>query len=102
MNNLLDKLIKLDKEAQKLDEEIREQCESLEADIQSEAEKIKEKHMKAAEETIKKETVTLRNNAEASWNKSCGKYEVARKNLEDSFNKNFDRWVDMVVSDVLK
>lgn len=101
MNNLLKKLVEIDKEAQAIDNELKKEKDNLEADIQKEVHATHEKHMSQAKQTIDENVAELRNEAENQWKENCVKFEASRNNLEQQFNENFDKWVDNIVADVL-
>lgn len=101
MNNLLKKLVDIDKEAQAIDNELRKEKENLEVDIQKEVQATKERYMAQAQQEIDSKVAVMKKNAETQWNENCKKYDISRSNLENNFNANLDKWVDTIVADTL-
>lgn len=101
MNDLLKKLVDIDKKAQATDEEIRLKKENLDADIQQETEAIRTKYMDEAKKKVEAETESIKRNAEIQWTENVKNYEETRLKLEKEFNDNFDKWVNSIVADVI-
>lgn len=101
MNNLLKKLVDIDKEAQAIDNELKKEKDNLEAEIQKEVQATRERYMAQAQQTVDEKITVMKDDAEKQWKDNCGKYETSRNNLQNQFNENFDKWVDNIVADVL-
>ena len=101
MNNLLKKLVEIDKEAQAIDNELKKEKDNLESEIQKEVQATREKYMTQAQQTVEDKTILIREDAEIQWKRNCEKYDVSRSNLEKQFNENIDKWVDNIVANVI-
>jgi len=101
MNDLLKKLVEIDKEAQAIDNELKKEKDNLEAEIQKEIQHTQEKYMSQAKLTLDEKVSELRAVAENQWKENQEKQQILRSNLEKQFEENSEKWVNSIVSDVL-
>lgn len=101
MNDLIKKLIDIDKKAQTLDADATKVKENLENDIKKEASAIEDKYMAEAENIIDKEVSLIKTKYENEWEVEEKQRNAILEKLNNNFNNNCDKWVDKIVSDIL-
>jgi hypothetical protein len=101
MDDMLQKIIDMDKKAQKLDEKNQNKKENLEKEILEIKQNIYDEYMEKAKVTAKENEEEIIKAAEDKWNKDeATRAEVMNKLVLD-FEKNQDKWVDTIVERVL-
>lgn len=101
MKDMIQKIVEMDKKAQKLDEKNKNQKENLEKEIQTLTEEIYNEHMATAKETAENNKAEIEKEAEEKWiADEKSRAEVMEKLCKD-YEENGDKWVDAIVNRVL-
>lgn len=101
MKDMIQKIVEMDKKAQKLDEKNKNQKENLEKEIQTLTEEIYNEHMAKAKETAENNKAEIEKEAEEKWiADEKSRAEVMEKLCKD-YEENGDKWVDAIVNRIL-
>lgn len=101
MENMIKKIVDADNEAKALEQNALKEKEELEKQIEAEAKQIYDKYMSEAEETVRRNNVNEENKARQQLNEIKKKQNSVNIKLQADFDRNFDKWVDEIVSRAL-
>lgn len=99
---MIKRIVEADNEAKALEEANRKAAEEEKKRIDREAEEIYAKYMREAEETIKKNDAHQEHRTEKKWQEISAKQASALIKLNSEYERNCDRWVDIIVSRTLE
>lgn len=102
MQDMIRKIVEADTKAKALDERNRKAAEKEKQQIEGEAAAIYERYMEQAQEEIVRNDAYLNKRTERKLKDVAAKQESALIKLQADFDQNRDRWVDEIVSRVLR
>lgn len=101
MKDLIQRIVDIDREAQKLTEEAQQEQRNSTQDIEKQREQIRSKYMQEARARIAQEEPAQRAQAEEAWKKTKAHYDAVRERMEAQYRENGGRWVQQLVDRVL-
>lgn len=101
MENLVEKIVQMDEQAQRLAQEVQSTKLELEKEVTQIHREIYEQHLLGAKQRIEKLRISEEAKADELW-KSIEKKQAKRKSsLLESARTHKDEWVERIVQDVL-
>ena len=97
MENMLKKIIEADNKAKTMEEDILLQKENLSKEINAEADKIYASYIEKAEETVARNNLAEEKIANQKWAEISNKHKSIEIMLEADYNRNAEKWADMIV-----
>lgn len=101
MEDMIQKIVEMDKKAQKLDEMNKSQKENLKKEISEITEKIYREHMAQAKKTAEINKAEIKKEAEEKWIADEKARAIVMENLNKDFKEKEKQWVDTIVKRVL-
>ncbi len=101
MKDMIQKIVEMDKKAQKLDKKNKSQKENLEKEIREITEKIYQDHMAQAKETAEINKAEIEKEAEEKWVADEKARAIVMENLNKDFEEKEEQWVEAIVKRVL-
>ena len=102
MENLIDQIVKMDQQAQKITDLAQKEKLQATNDVARRREEIRDAYLKEARERLHKNEPQERKLAEEKWKVTEQKQAVLREKMEDVYHQNYDGWVQKLVSRVLE
>lgn len=102
MENMIKKIVDADNEAKVMEEKTLKEKEELSKEIDIEAEKIYAEYMNKAEKIVKDNDEKEEKKLENNWNEIKNKQKSVHIKLQSDFERNCDKWVDMIVQRTLE
>lgn len=101
MENMIAKIIEMDKKARDLTDEAQKSKISYENEILKTKEKIKNDYLARAKDRIEINKQTAQKKANARLSEIEEKNSILIKKLDSSYSENGDKWVDEIVQRVV-
>ena len=101
MQDLLKKIIEMDEQARKIDQQAKTEKLKSEAEVEELREKIYTDYIVRAKERIEKNTAVDKAKAEKKLAEAAKNAEKAKKEMTALYEKNKNSWVDEIVARVL-
>ncbi len=101
MQDMLTKIIEMDEKARKITQDAENKKIALEKDIVKTKETIHDEYIMRARKRIATNEITQKEVAEKQRIETKEKQEKSMQELNESYNKNVNTWVDTIVNNVL-
>lgn len=101
MKDMIQKIVDMDKKAQKLDKKNQAQRENLEKEIQEITSNIHSEYMAEAKKTAEKNMAEIKSEAEQKWKNDEKKRAAVMQQLQKNYEEKKEQWVNAIVERVL-
>lgn len=101
MEEMLKKIIEVDEEARKIEEEAKLQMLISEQESESLKQKIYDDYIARAKDRIEKNIRVDREKAEKRWAEFSSELAVKKEALVSRYESEKDKWVDTIVDEVI-
>ena len=101
MDDVINKILQMDEEARKLDEEAQAERIASREEVMKKRKEVYDDYLKSAKEHIESYKAAEKKTSEAGWKKTEKYYDNVSRTLEKKFRDNKEKWVSEIVSGVL-
>ncbi len=101
MQNMVKQIVDMDRKAREITDAAQLEKVQTEKDIAKKREDIRASYLERARRRIALNEPKERAAAEEQWQQTAEKYEALSRQLDESYRKNSDQWVQELVSRVI-
>lgn len=101
MQNMVKQIVDMDRKAREITDAAQLEKVQTEKDIAKKREDIRTSYLERARRRIALNEPKERAAAEEQWQHTAEKYEALSRQLDESYRKNSDQWVQELVSRVI-
>ena len=101
MDELISRILQMDEEARKLDEQAQEEKIASHAEVMKKRQEVYEEYLESAKAHVEAYKTSETKASENSWKKTAKYYDDVSRALDKKFRDNKSKWVDEIVNGVL-
>ena len=101
MDEVISKILQMDEEARKLDEEAQAEKIASHADVLKKRKEVYDEYLESAKTHIEEYKAVEKKASEKAWKKTAKYYDSVSRTLEKKFRDNKEKWVEEIVNGVL-
>ena len=101
MDEVISKILQMDEEARKLDEEAQAEKIASHAEVLKKRREVYEEYLASAKTHIEEYKASEKKASEKEWKKKEKYYDGVSRELDKKFRDNKDKWVEEIVNGVL-
>lgn len=102
MDDLISKILQMDETARKMDEEAQAEKIASREEVKKKRQEVYDEYLESAKAHVEQYKKSAAEASEKEWSVTKKHYDDVSQRLEKTFNKNKEKWVDEIVSAVLK
>ena len=102
MKDMISKIIDMDQKARDLTDEVQKSKVDTAQEVAIMKEKIRENYLNRASKRIKLNQKTEQEAANNEWDLICKKHKKILENLENTYSKKSDEWINTIVKRVIE
>lgn len=102
MKDMISKIIDMDQKARDLTDEVQKSKVDTAQEVAIMKEKIRENYLNRARKRIKLNQKTEQEAANNEWDLICKKHKKILENLENTYSKKSDEWINTIVKRVIE
>ncbi len=102
MDDLIVKILQMDETARKMDEEAQAEKIASREEVKKKHREVYEEYLESARAHVEQYKKAAEEASEKEWSVTKKHYDSLSQKLEKNFNKNKEKWVDEIVTSVLK
>ncbi len=101
MQDTIRRILEMDEQARQLTEDASSMRAQAELSIEDRKRTLKEQYLNRAKEKISQIEEKEHGFADEEWEATVQKYQLIRQRLDDTCKRNFDAWVEQIVSQTI-
>ena len=101
MQDTIRRILEMDEHARQLTEDASSMRVQAEVSIEDRKRTLKEEYLNRAKEKISQIEKKEHEFADEEWEVTLKKYQAIRQKLDDTCKRNFDAWVEQIVSQTI-
>lgn len=101
MDDIISKILEMDETARKLDDETQAEKIASRDEVMSKRKEVYEHYLSSAKDHIDSFKLAAKKSSDEKWKKTEAHYKKISSSLDETFEKNKDKWIDDIVSGVI-
>ena len=102
MDDLISKILQMDETARKMEEEAQAEKIASREEVKKKRQEVYDEYLESAKVHVEQYKKTAVKASEEEWEITKKHYDSVSQKMEKTFKSNKERWVDNIVSAVLK
>lgn len=102
MDDIISKILQMDETARKMDDEAQAEKIASREEVKKKRQEVYDKYLESARAHVEQFKKSAAQTSDEEWKAAQKHYDSVSKALEKKFNDNKEKWVDDIVSSVLK
>ncbi len=102
MDDLISKILQMDETARKIDEEAQAEKIASREEVKKKRQEVYDEYLESAKAHVEQYKKSAVKASEEEWETTKKHYDSVSRKMEETFKANKEKWVDEIVSSVLK